>query len=1204
MIFHTLTDIIPGRNNSVSLINLLDLLQIFILKNWVVYGLLFILLSGKSYLHGQSFYTEFEYLSTKDGLSQNHIFSINQDQEGFIWFCTMNGLSKYDGFNFTNYYHDPSDSGSISSSFIDRFYQDSKGRFWVTTIKGFNELNRKTGQFRRFLHDKQNNNTLGHDVTKDIAEDKSGHLWIVHGKGVDEFVPEKGIFKHYFHEDFKTGRHSGDICIDKNGNIWVLGLNGLYKVNQKTGKLEFIGLPDIPTEVVLEGRQIYEDSFGTLWIAFNRGLTLFDPASGHFSAVPGLPPLTNVVDLLEYPKGIMAFGSFGQGLITYSIKDLKILNIFSYDPTDPEGIAGNSIYSLYVDKTDNLWIGLFSGINRINPGTQRFGLLKNETGLHNLQNYIVHIAGERNNGFWVNTMEGLYFRHSILDSYISVLNPPEFAIGFHDVRGIIDIDANQSLINIRGNGLYVFEKSSLKLKRLGPADFTKEDMVTNLLRDSTNPETVILSGNKGFGLLNLKTLTLDWHDTGHLYPDNKKSLIGHLTQGDNGLIYFVADQRLCHFRPGTGKFGKMSLNEKIEGNVFGVKYFDNTIWVVTSVNTYTINLTTRIIRKIQTDEKKTLPGTGLQVDQEGNAWTVNNNLNKIDRNTHKVQSYRTPTSFVNGINHTFKTGLILFGGSEGVLVVSPDHYFKDTLRPEIIFTGMTVANQPKEFPVENEYVRFINLDYDEKVFTLNFCALHFINRQFITYYFMLEGFDADWNFAGTERSATYTNLSPGMYTFKAIAKTEDGLRSKPLIIRLKIKSPFYMTYWFYSLLTLCSLSLIGYYYYISKKAAEALKEKEIAEKNAQYKDMFLANMSHEIRTPMNAIIGLNKLLLDTPLNEKQKQYADAIQTSGDHLLTIVNDILDQAKIESGKYSIVDKPFDIMAALSQIETIFAFKAKEKNLAFTISISKDIPKIVIGDQVRVFQILTNLLGNAIKFTNEGNIELQVAAKNIEARQIEISFTVKDTGIGIPEDKIQTIFESFRQVNEQDTPGNQGVGLGLSIVKSLTDQLGGTLHVTSTHGRGSAFTCHLKFGTMAEIDIPVKNKGVILPEGLRILLVEDTPINQLLATELLKKHVTDARIDIAQNGQIAVEKTMQNEYDIVLMDVKMPVMNGLEATRIIRTRGTKKDIDIPIIGLTANAIPKQIEECISSGMDACVTKPIDAEELMQTLAKFFAS
>ena len=278
--------------------------------------ILTLLLTCLSFLvAGQQFTTEFEYLSAADGLAQNHVFSVNQDKYGFMWFCTMGGLSKYDGFTFTNYYYSEEDSTTISSSFTDNFFEDSKGRFWVSTSRGFNRFFRETGKFKRYLHDENNDKTLGHNSTRGIAEDADGKLWVVHGKGIDKFDPETEAFEHYYDDKFSVLRHDGDILLTKSGDIWLMGSEGLFKVDKRNKSLIFYGSPDIKADISLDGRELYQDSYGNIWVGYNRWLAVFNTETLSFEVIdiPGV--VLDVTALKEYPNDILVIGTAGTGLV-------------------------------------------------------------------------------------------------------------------------------------------------------------------------------------------------------------------------------------------------------------------------------------------------------------------------------------------------------------------------------------------------------------------------------------------------------------------------------------------------------------------------------------------------------------------------------------------------------------------------------------------------------------------------------------------------------------------------------------------------------------------------------------------------------------------------------------------------------------------------------------------------------------------------
>jgi CheY-like chemotaxis protein len=364
-------------------------------------------------------------------------------------------------------------------------------------------------------------------------------------------------------------------------------------------------------------------------------------------------------------------------------------------------------------------------------------------------------------------------------------------------------------------------------------------------------------------------------------------------------------------------------------------------------------------------------------------------------------------------------------------------------------------------------------------------------------------------------------------------------------------------------------------------------------------------MSHEFRTPMNAIMGLNKLMISSELTKKQQEYTKGIDLSCENLLWIINDILDQSKIESAKMTIRKQPFNISDIVDQISLLLKIKMNEKELDFNVHIDSKIPKSLIGDPTRVFQILTNLIGNAIKFTEKGSIDLSIKLKNSNNESATLLFEVKDTGIGIPAHKIKEIFKSFEQVYSKKNENeyySEGTGLGLSISKELVEQMGGTILLESEEGKGSNFFFDLTFNINHDEHTPEeKIKELSLPENLKILLVEDTPINRFLAIELLNQHLKNVTIEIAENGKLALEKIESKDFNLVLMDIKMPVMDGLEATKLIREMSDKYFKAVPILGLSANAIPQQIQEEKDMGMNDCITKPIYLPELLGAIEKF---
>jgi signal transduction histidine kinase/response regulator of citrate/malate metabolism len=406
------------------------------------------------------------------------------------------------------------------------------------------------------------------------------------------------------------------------------------------------------------------------------------------------------------------------------------------------------------------------------------------------------------------------------------------------------------------------------------------------------------------------------------------------------------------------------------------------------------------------------------------------------------------------------------------------------------------------------------------------------------------------------------------------------------------------------LVTIIIIRLLKHHHLI-----KALRKAKLqTEEAARVKEQFLSNMSHEIRTPVNSVIGFTSLLQKTDLSSEQGQFVGLIKSASENLLNIVNDILDISKIEAGMLHFDKNPFSVRELCYSVEMMFFHSAAEKNLLYEWIIDEEVPEFLVGDKERLTQILNNFINNALKFTDRGGITIHVSLMEINEQKVRLLFSVKDTGIGIHPDKLDTIFERFEQAQTDNTRNYGGTGLGLAIVKKLVEMQGGNISVKSTLGAGTEFLIQLpfeigkedvltsiKFGTTKNICPVNESKNLA---GHRILAAEDNTMNQMLLTYIFQQWQLD--FDFAENGQKAIDLLQQNKYDLVLMDIQMPVMDGYTATGIIRN---ELKMNIPVIAMTAKVLPGEKERCQSLGMNNYISKPLNENILYDILLDYLA-
>lgn len=1198
----------------------------------------------------------FTVLSIKDGLPNSSVSGILQDKRGFIWLSTQGGLSRYDGSGFKSYENEPFNEKSISGDLIQTMYLDSTDTLWLGTYSGLNRFNPATESFTHYRFADSDHSSLSNDLVISISRDARGKLWVGTLNGLNRLDESTGTFKRYFADPADPHAIPNNIIrslfLDSKGRLWV-GMTGGGLCSYDYEKDQFDnwtvgerGSKGIPASLSTQG--INEDENGDLWLAaWGTGLVRFNPDKGISEVFP--LPDNRIYVINTQAKGYIRAGSWGGGLYILNVHDGSI---DSYRTSKAVGVLPNDVvYSLMEDESGELWIGTNGG-----------GIARMDRTRSSFTAYVADASnpGALPNGKVIATLvdsKGVLWT-SIYSAGIHSYDP-ELQVWRHyrhskgDPTSIGDDTCNALYEDSKGN-FWVGTNSGLS--RLNRATGT----FTTMLPEKDNPNSLsdliiysIQEDPQGNFWIGTYTAGLQYWDrkantfTRYSFnPEDRTSIsdnlvntlgydeAGRLWIGTNNGLNRLEDGRFVRYHYNAGTPTGLSSNaiQRIKIDSRG------TLWITTrggGVNRYDADIDS-FTHFMKSDGLPNNISYNILEDRSGDLWFVTQTgIALYDRETGAIKRVSLYKELENA---SYNTGSCegpngeLYFGSIGILAkFDPSKYEKNNHEPPVYITELKAANQPKlvEPVAEASGGEPVRLKYFENSIEFRFAALDFRDPGANQFAYMLEGFDKDWTYSSSRNFATYTNLPGGTYVFRVRAANNDEVwnlkgAALPVIIA---GSPFLSLPAI--LLYLLSIAMAGYGLAMVRSRRElAGKVKELtsaqsalettsaeakrlaveAERANRAKGMFVATVSHELRTPMNGIVGMAELLSRTELDDRQVEYVSTIQKSGDSLLSIINGVLDFSKIEANRMEMENIAFKIRDFTDRLKETFSLQAAAKGLNLETETAKDVPETLLGDPLRLGQIVSNLLSNAIKFTEKGSVRLLVdLAKNAHRTDgnVRLRFRVIDTGIGIKNSSIATLFEPYAQEDQSTTRLYGGTGLGLAICKRIAELMGGTISVNSKPGTGSIFTFEVELPIAGQAEVAGQETDKLVSgfdgSALAALIVDDDGINQLVARRFLEE--LGLRAECAESGHEAITLLARNRYDIVFMDCSMPGMDGFETVRRIRDRSARAlDPGIPIIAITAHSQAEDRERALAAGMQGFLVKPIGSVEIARVLAQVF--
>lgn len=1197
--------------------------------------------------------------------SLGHINAIVEDRFGFIWVAGNSGLARFDGYNLRFYQHMGEDHTSLPHNTVTRLIVSDNQQLWLTTGAGLSLYREESDDFLTFVAD---TNDLGPSVNSLLAIADDGHrgFWLGSGVGLLHFDRQRQKFDLRPLDEKNTAilkkKPVWDIALQANNNVLLATYeSGLQYFPTQSRQLSELKLNLRKPRITRDVRSVFVDREERIWAGTYRGgvymKTELSDASTTFTDIAGLTPDVTWT-IVQDKQGTIWLGD-GNGLSRVDLANRKLIR-HQHDPLEPNSLASSAVREIFQDSQGDLWVGFYpSGVDRFDALSSVFQNYRNNpTDPASIApGGVMAIVEDESQNLWIGSGRGLsYFdrKQNRFKSYYQ---------GNEEANGLLG-NACVSLLLDRSGELWVGSWSK-GVNRMS----LSTGVVTHYVDEpgdetslfGVEPWDMIEDSDGDIWIVSERGVSrfirdLDQFQRYQVNPQAQSTdqyLNARVIMQDRqGYIWIGADHGLFRLDKSSGIFTHYPNNTgdvgRLRGDFVRAIFEDSTgkFWLGTQGGG--LNLMDRETGEFQLFGENVglaeVTVTAITEDHQGMIWftTLQGGvrLNVAERNFRRFNTGHglLDNLFNRNAAKVLTSGQVALGSSKGLTIFDPQNIQIDPHAPRVVFTDLQVLNQsvhPKDenSPLQKNLLLTKKIVFKPKqsVFTFEFSALNFHRPQGNHYAYRLQGFDSQWHHIGNKRSVTYTNLDPGKYQLQVRAANSDGIWSaQDASMDIIVLPPWWRTWWAYGLYFAFVALIFLVLAIMQFKRGELLQERRVnakLRKLDKIKDTFLANTSHELRTPLNGMIGIADALIDGmegPVSDPVKQKLEMIKSCGKRLANLVNDILDYAKLTEHSLEIRLRPVELNSVLHDAVYLLRPLAESKELELEYQEQADLPW-VMSDENRLQQVLINLIGNAIKFTEKGKVTVHVTP-TVNA----VCVRIEDTGIGIPEEDVNSVFIAFHQLDSTYSQALSGTGLGLAITKQLVEMQGGEIGVTSKIGQGSCFWFTLQKSAHGQQKVarqeaiqmvdpvaldeprdgPLKDsdKGggavplmpmIEHPEQYCVLIVDDDPVNRIILRGVLEQH--KYQVLEASNGQQALDliQAKQQPINLVLLDVMMPRISGFVVCEQIREIYPLHEL--PVLFLTAHKNDEDLQKGFLVGGNEFLTKPVSKYELLALVGNY---